>query len=504
MAVARKISRFNVPGMAQSIPMLAVLMEVLWVYALLVWLSKWPAWGWERPPLTFLSCLILALAVELISRISLNKYWSMRRIRFVVLPISLILLAILVRWNLGGGYGLGDSKWLEYASSHVSSLVAALAFGIYLIWRGIANSRQRLNFHDIYHKFIIGLVGIIFLLVVWGFVADRGDIWPFEGIYIISFFGVGLLTMAIANLDALRTELLKYQEATGAFTRRWVSMLIALVLAILGLSIGLASVFSSNLTGTVIHGFSVLGDWILIALSYVLWPLGFVLEGVIYLGRLLIAWLTKGVEPPKLTMPDLSDLQKMAEGQPPVQIPAWIILFLKWGFLILIVGLVIFFLSRALIRYWEGHIEKDVDEVHETVWSWDAFKMDLRNILAWLFRWARKKKSTHSENAELSNPLVISDAQDPGKLFNIRELYQALLWQGRQYGTPRQKSETPYEYRRKLVSRLDKVADEIDALTEAYISERYGEVTPEAERLNFLNRIWRTLRSKLATPESDN
>jgi hypothetical protein len=496
MALTRKLYRLSTPGLTRTIPILAVIMEVFWVYAWLVWFSMWPTWGWDGPPLTPLSCLVLVVYTQQVTRFSLDNHWSAKRTRLVVLPGSIILLAVFIRWNLGGGFGLDNTAWFSYITTRISALVTALVFGTYLIWRGIANGRQQLAFRDVYGKFVIGLAGIVFLLIFWGLVSKQNNIWSAGGIYIILFFGVGLLSMAMANLESLRSELTKYQEATAAFTRRWISMLVALVLGIIGLSLAVASIFSTNIAGAVFHGLSILGNWLMIALSYILLPLGYVLELIIYLGRLLIAWLTGSAKPVKLTIPDLSDLQKAAEGKPQVQIPSWILLTLKWGFLAIVIGLVIFFLAKALIRYWEGRPEKDVEEIHETLWSFGALKVDLRSILSWLFHWFHRKKS-EDEYSSPPRAVLIND-RDDNKKFNIREIYQALLWEGREAGAQRRQSETPSEYRKKLEEKLGKGKEEIEALTQAYVSDRYGEVAPEAEKLNFLNREWRNLKAKLS------
>lgn len=496
VSFSQKLSRIG-PGMTQLIPAFAVIMEVSWVYAWLVWFSAWPTWKWSSPPLNYISCLVLAIGTELATHLSLNDRWSLNRVRVIILSGSATLLALLIRWNLGGGYGIADAAWLGYIATQRSALVIAAIVGVYLIWRGIANGRHELVFSDIYGKFVIGLVATVLLLISWGFVGKSGNIWSSEGVYIIIFFGLGLLTMAMANLEALRTELSRYQESTIAFTRRWMSMLVALVLAIIGVAIALASIFSTNIAGSIFHALSVFGDWVMLALSYILLPFAYVLDFVIYLVRLLIAWLVGTPKPVKMTIPDLSDLQKAAEGKPPVQISPWIINTLKWGFLLLIVATVLFFLIRALVRFWEGKSEKEVEEIHETLWSYNAFKTDLRAILAWLFKWLRRNKP--QEVPDLPPAAVFSGGRDQNRRFTVKELYQALLWEGRAAGISRRQSETPDEYRKKLADQLGKAQAEIDALTEAYVFKRYGEVEAEPEKVALLNRLWRVLKGKLSS-----
>jgi hypothetical protein len=149
------------------------------------------------------------------------------------------------------------------------------------------------------------------------------------------------------------------------------------------------------------------------------------------------------------------------------------------------------------MRFCEGRVEKEIEEEHETLFSWNAFKIDLRVFLSWLFRWAHRRKTAPAPEAFPIPVPILTGQEDTGKIFSIRELYQALLWQGRQLGTPRRKTETPYEYRPIIKSRMGTAGDEVDALTEAYIVERYGQVKPAPEKLTLLNRLWRNLRSKI-------
>jgi hypothetical protein len=495
MSLARKTINFKTPGLAQSIPIMALIMEVLWGYCWLAWVSTWSTWGWEQPPLNIWSCLILAIFTEVISRISLNREWSIKRVRLTVIPSTIVLLAILIRWNLGGGFGPFNTGWFSYAGTHISAVVVAAIFGFYLIWRGISGTRPKFYFSDLYRKFIIGMVAIIFLLLIWGASEERNAIWSNVGIYIVLFFGVGLLTLAMSNLESLRAELLQHKEDITAFSRRWISMLVVLVLAIIGIAVALASVFSTNIVGSVVHGLGVFANWLLIALSYILLPLGYVLEGIIFVGKWIISLLNPNAEPLKFNMPDLSDLEKVAEGQQPVGIPEALILALKWGALAIVIALVIYFLAKILIRYWEGKTEKEIEEVHETLWSWGVFKNDLKALFAWFFRWMKKRQLKRAEESMIPTPEVAIN-EDSTKIFSAREIYQAVLWQGRQLGNARRKHETPLEYQRVLNSRIEGATEEIDILTEAYIAERYGETPSKPEKLTLINRLWRSLRNK--------
>ncbi len=489
----------KIPGLPLLATILAVLMEVFWAFTVLAWISQVASWGHE--PVNLISCLVLAVFTALLVRWSMNGKWSAAKTRWVVLPSVFILWIILVRWNLSGGFAVWETRWFAYAGAHIVEVIVASLFLIYLTWRGISVGRQENSFTSLYRRFLIGLVGIIFTLVLWGFSGDRkGDIWSGAGLEIVLFFGTGLLALAIANLETLRTELVQHQEATTSFSRRWLSMLIILVLAILGISLALAAVFSSDAGSTIAGILGTLGDWLLTAFIYLLYPIGFIAQCLYYVARYILSLLRGEVQPPEFQPSGPADWQKTLEGQSTVQIPDGVVLGLKIGAIVVVVGLVIFFLARMLTRYWQGKAEEGIEETHETLWSWKLFSMDLRSVFAWLFRWMhRRKKSADTPPEAVISALAMD--KDNARLFTIRELYQALLWQGRETGTPRFSTETPYEYEKRLSKQRETISEELNNLTEAYIVDRYGQVAPEQEKVAWLNRVWRSLKAKFVKTE---
>lgn len=491
-----KVTRLTFLDLNKILIIPTILMEIVWSYAWLIWISTWLTLHWDRPPLTLVGCIILGLVVGVLNRFSYARNWPLNRTRWIVLSGSLLLLVIIIRWNLAGGYSLNDTGWFSYATGEVSRIVAAFFFGLYVTWRAISASRPKYYFNDLYRQFVIGLSATIILLIVWDMSGTQlSSIWSSAGSYVIAYFGLGLLALAVLSLEKLRTELVHHQEAASSFQRRWLSMIVTIILLILGVSGAISNIFFGNGIQKIVHFLGVAGNWLATGLAYLLLPLGFLAEILIYVGL----WLKSLFNPqtkPKLTIPDLSNLKKAAEGQSPVPIPETLLIVLKWVALALVIGLALYFIARTLMRYWDSKSEEGIDEVHETFWSWSLFRADLRHFLLWLFRWVHWRKRNSSENLESPVPMAVSEGEND-RIFNIRELYQAMLWQGRQMGIPRRKSETPYEYQQKLESRADIPREEIDALTEAYIADKYGLVNPTPQKVALLNRIWHNFRQKI-------
>ena len=80
--------------------------------------------------------------------------------------------------------------------------------------------------------------------------------WEFTFFY---FSAAGCWRLALANLETLRLQMLQHREATDNFSRRWVSLLIALVLMILGLGVAAVSIFSPGVGEAIVHALGFLG-----------------------------------------------------------------------------------------------------------------------------------------------------------------------------------------------------------------------------------------------------
>lgn len=490
----------RIPGIESGrlVPFLAVLLEVLRSYPWLVWISTWPLVGWDKPPLSLGGAVALALVAEGLTRFALRREWPMGRVRLVVLPVVVVLLASLVRIEQGGGYAPWDPAWGRYALGNLPALAGGLAFGVFLLWRGISVGRESPAFDYVYRKFLGGLVALVALVVVWGTMSGSiaiRQVLSNAGVYVVAFFAVGLLALALANLQAIQEQMRRHQEAPAWFQRRWLSLVVGLVLVIVAASLGLASAFSMDMAALLLRPLQVLADWLLIAFIYgVAYPLGFVVAGLIYFLRFLIGLIRREQPPQPFQLPDFSDLRLAAEGQGHGLRPE-VVLALKLGLVALVVGLVLYLLARAIFRYWKGKPEEDVEEVSESLWSGEAFKNDLRSLLAWLFHWFKGRK--HALAVPVAPPAAIAEGVAPDRLFSVRELYQGLLWEGRRSGLPRHGSETPYEYGGKLRERVGPGASDLHAITEAYVMERYGDSPVAGEALAQLNRLWRRLRSFL-------
>ena len=60
-------------------------------------------------------------------------------------------------------------------------------------------------------------------------------------------------------------------------------------------------------------------------------------------------------------------------------------------------------------------------------------------------------------------------------------------------GYPRQPDETPHEFRQRLNTQKPQIGPELETMTEAYASVRYGGSVPHADEVARIKEVWNRL-----------
>jgi hypothetical protein len=487
-------SASKIPSVDRFLVVLTVLSEVLRAYPWLLLFSSFSIVNWTAPPISFLSALIIISAVTLILRLTLSHGLSLAEVRIAALSTGVILVLLTTRLEMHGSYRIWDIGWFNFASTMLVPIFAALLLGLFLVWRGIVTAREELHTDYLYKNFVIGVVGFVILMIIWALtlkVNTNTQLFRTLVPYILGYFFTSLIGMGLSNFLSLRKGMATRPKATELFTRRWLLILLSVVMVILVIGSLIASTISSNLMALIINPLNVLAGWLATAFLYVIgYPLGYLVEGVYWLGQIIINWLMS-----LFTAQPFQQIESIEFGDTTQKIqtgnfPEGLMILLKWILILAVVSLIVYFLTKAIFRYWRGPQEKGYEEVNESLWSWKGFGADVRAFMKNL------TDRFHPGGVHVTPPLA-SAITEP-RYLDIREIYRGLLWEGNRSGLPRARSQTPYEYQSYLAARFEDQKVPLTAITSAYVGDRYGEVKPENEENDLtLVRWWLELRAAL-------
>jgi hypothetical protein len=477
-------------------------MEVLWVYSWLLWIpeyGKWPFGSVHRLPLTIVSLIFLFSTTYFITSILLKQKWRLALIRLIIVAYCLAAIFLVLRIEYTAGYGLLDSQWFNYIGekiingfSGLLSLVIALIIGAGICWRGIKWGNSYFDFDDIYRTFLIGLWAQVLLAIVWVIslgTDSMASLASSTGVYVAGYFFFGLSALAMSNLRTIQKKLVAREGAGTVLTRRWLAILFGVIGIMVVFGMVFSAIFSADVWTFLGQSLTSVADWLLQGLEYLLLPFGFIVEGIIYLFKLVVQLIPRGekYEPGELEQfgPSRFELEKaIPSGLSPAAELA-----IKWAFIAIILGLLIFLLTIAVRRVMSNRETKHIEQIDESVWTWEIFLNDLRLFFNMLF-----KRTKHPKIIPVTSRNYIEETEDN---LNIREIYQRLLYETSQIKIKRQLYETPYEYAVRFSHTVPEVREYLSDLTDIYVNVRYSNIEAEPKKIDFAKNIWTTLKNLL-------
>jgi len=428
---------------------------------------------------------------------------------WIQLSIMLVTIFLVVSIEYGSGFTFLSRQWFGNITqifldsfSHPHPITPALIVSVYLCWRGIRVGHSPLYFTDIYPSFLFGLAALVLLIAVWTASLGVGSLESLAstvGLHVAGFFFFGLMALALGNLQAVRRKMLQ-EEMMPVSIRRWVSILLGVVGGIVLLGIGIASIFSADFVALLARFLSLITDLSYKVMYYLLIPLEYLARGIAYAVEFIINLIRGGQPLEPFTTPELLKPGELPEGATYETVGVDVVLILKWVLFALIVIAVLFLLARAISRFRSLRAEAEVEEINESLWSWQGFKADLRLFFSMILRrWQRKR----IEPVPVSPVPSWYTGEDVQGILDIREIYRHLLWEASTFGIKRRHHETPYEYARRLGQALPDSSEKLGELTNLYIDVRYGDLEVEDEKVEHANSLWRVLRRLLRGPEKD-
>ncbi|SVB20461.1 uncharacterized protein METZ01_LOCUS173315 [marine metagenome] len=481
--------------MTRLFPATIVVLELLWTYSVLVAISEWGWIGWPSPPISLIGATLLATSALAPSMLPESGPWSTERLRAYILPVQVVVLILVVRVDLSGGYGLFDSDWFNYVASDVSFILGAVGYGFFLLWRGISVTTEFPSMETLHRRFLLGIIIILTALVFAMATDESGDSrHPLVslGVYGVAFFGTGMMAVALANLRNIRREMVRRSDDTAPTIRQWMVFPVATVVAMIMVSLIVSVIFSFDIAALLLIPITLIAKGVVFVFLYgIIWPLGFVAGGFIWLLRKLGGQVEPNPDEDG-GAPQLTEGPAFAEETPGYMLSDSIVLAIEWAVGIIAAIFAIWILYKALSKFRKGDKGENEEGTSESLGAWEGIKDDLRMLLMAISRWIRRQRK-YVLQPPTAPASVIVEPED-NREFTIKEIYQGLLWEGGVIGRPRRNAETPYEYQGRIEV-LDTTHERaLDAITRAYVASRYGGQEPDEVNLRLLNRMWRGLK----------
>jgi len=482
--------------MTRLLPAVIVLLELLWSYSALVAVSEWGWIGWASPPLSLLGAATLAAGALAPSMLAENGKWNAERLRAFILPFQVVLVVVVIRIDMSGGYGLFDFDWFSYVGSDISFLLGAAAYSVFLLWRGISVTIDLPTIETLHRRFLLGLAAVLLAFVFAMITDESGDSrHPMVslGVYGVAYFGAGMVAIALANLRNIRREMIRRSDDDAPSIRQWMAFPLIVVTVMVLVSLLVSAIFSFDIAALLLIPITLIAKGVTAILLYgIIWPLGFVAGGLIWLLQKLGGQVNPEPEPgggaPELTEEGAS----FPEDNAGYVLPDSVVIAVEWTVGIIAAIVVILILYKALSKFRRGEKDEEEEGSSESLGAWAGVKGDLRSFLSIIFGWFKRKRDPESQPMPV--PDSVTAAAEDQREFTIKEIYQGLLWEGGAIGRPRRNAETPYEYEGRIEP-LDTTQEHaLDAITEAYVASRYGGQEPDADNLRLLNRMWRGLK----------
>lgn len=409
--------------------------------------------------LVFLALLwsfILSLYVQTI-RFSLNLRGA------IGLALSSASILILANLNTGlGFFPIGDIINGDLRTAY--SLAMTFVFLVALWWRGTSLAHDEVTLDTVRTAFQWGLVVVIGAVIVDA-LTDASIV---NGFMVLGFFTVGLVGLALARFSAESSDV-------QGMSREWfipigVAVGAVLLLALLISGLGMGGL--DDVTRAILRIIGTISEWIL---RPILLGLGYLAAALVSVGNWLTSIMGGG---------DLSglneaqeQLRRFHESLEDVEgdgMPQWVYTLLKWTVFIIasvIIGWVLFrvFRFRRLFRR-----SGDVEEVRESLFTWDKANADLSGLIdGWWNNLVRKATADDKPEPEPENP---------------REVYHRFLKISDTMGHPRSESQTPREHRAEVGEELP--PPPVDRIVDGFHTAHYGNRPAESgEMAGLLNDL---------------
>jgi len=449
-----------------------VLMELTWV---LPWFrSITPSIQANQGQSSFFMLLFFLLLVTYANRV-------LRAIDMQAITHRLILVAILLvgLYSLSStlvypGLSLGFGEIihrtllsLENVFNNIPEGFLVILMGLYLFWRGIAISSGSLEIRMTERKFRFGIL----MLGIFGIVFRGSQVTYLLNVLPI-YFAAGLLAVTFSRTSSLGRGITAYRLP---YTLSWFLGMISITTLTVLLGLFSSRALQSKIAEEVFGFFSRSFGQIMDFLQILLLPL---IEVFIYIAEKITEFLSRIIDPESLPgtpdefQPFPTPELPFEQGEPLIQISPVVTILI----VLLILALLVFLIVRRANRRYRYRVPV-IDDEGETIFEPEEIQSRLRRFIYQV-----------REGIELVRTFGLGRQMLAATV--IRRIYTRLLNLAADLGYPRQRSETPYEFQKRLMELFPEQRQQVDLITDAYVHVRYGEVPEEDRIIKLVEDAW--------------
>jgi hypothetical protein len=450
--------------------------EGCWLYAIFALLNKQVA----DSHLSVMGIMVLYPVAFIFNALLGQLRWP----RAYILSMSwlgwVVGMLLIIKVQLFGDLPLSQTAWLlsiprsiaEVIYTFRPELLLLVSTGV-LWWLGQRLARRVVNFPSMLGEFQFGLVMLVLTFSVTSLLGAQFD-HPVP--VALSFFFFGLLGISVAHALGGNSWL------SGLYQGRWSGLLLVSISLILILGLLISLVVTPHLLQLFWEAIKRVGE--------VIW--GLIVKVMDFLVSLFPAR-----EPPELPSVPTVPTTAPAEEFKPFTMPEWLQSGLRIGWIVLVAGTLLFVLWRVplnIFRWLRRRLASMAGAEFEPLPG--AFQADFLGLL--------KRILFRLLGLKLPFRLRGRGATLPPEVASVRQIYRQFLRWAAAGGYPRYISQTPYEYCYTLTGLLPGAREDLNLVTQQYVSVRYGALPPSGDELDKLSQAWhRVRRTRLKRPTTE-
>ncbi len=435
-------------------------METCWVYVVLAFVAALTQSPQTASALSLFGAYWIALlAGRALPR--LERPWI--ELQGIAVAIALLTLLVIVRIDLyGGRAGWLDLSWLpRYVRSllgfdrGLSGEFLTTFAVVYMFVRGLGFAQRPLTLWFVGFQFRLGIVAFFFVFLAAGILGSFD-----AGAWVMTYFALSLLAIALARMEEL--------ESSVRLGPRWALTLVAAVACVIVLGLGLVQFLTLDAANAFFRllepVFAVVGAlvWLLLI------PVGLLAEWLVTLLMPVLLAVRARLE----FLGDLLPAEMENEVEESIRqslVLEWLGPVLKTLVVLAVVLGVGILLARALHRR--------MQLAEQEAYRRESIRGDEQ--VAGVLESRRSKKAPRRRWSLAAE--------------TIRRIYAALVARAAEAGLPRRVAETPYEFLPRLKRAWPEEAEQVQAITEAYVAVHYAEQAATPEQVSRVRQAWREL-----------